>query len=312
MLAANATTTAAGTSIVIDAHEFPWSAIGRINIAGRGRCTATLIGPRHALTAAHCLFNANRKRFYQPFEVRFLPAYQRQIYRLNSRGKKFITPDNYKFSLRPQRPDDAAFDWAIIELEKPLGHITGYLGMRIMSDVQLQEEKRRRAQFVTVGYHVKFGQVQTLQFGCDVVGFPEPKNLNDPNVLQYQADMLVHENCRGSLGESGGPILLLNETGIRVIGVQSASWMIPGISFDTAASLSALVNVAVAGRSALSLRKLKLLQNVSAAPKSDSWISPKPEKTLASLIKQRRDGSTQVSDHLLKLISHAASVAKPQ
>ncbi len=37
--------------IEVNAMEYPWSAIGRVNAGGRGHCTGFLIGERQVLTA---------------------------------------------------------------------------------------------------------------------------------------------------------------------------------------------------------------------------------------------------------------------
>lgn len=50
--------------VVVSGDVFPWRAIGRINLAGRGYCTATLIARDVVLTAAHCLWNRDMGRWY--------------------------------------------------------------------------------------------------------------------------------------------------------------------------------------------------------------------------------------------------------
>ena len=63
--------------IVVAADAPPWSALARLQIPGVGRCTAVLIGPRTALTAAHCLWSARLHRFVPPDMIHVLTRYSR-------------------------------------------------------------------------------------------------------------------------------------------------------------------------------------------------------------------------------------------
>ena len=48
----------------------PFCAIGQLsNAYGRGFCTVFLIGPYHAVTAGHCVYNTTTKRYYRNLDV---------------------------------------------------------------------------------------------------------------------------------------------------------------------------------------------------------------------------------------------------
>ncbi len=295
----------AGTAVVIDAHEFPFSAIGRLNIGGRGRCTAALIGPRHALTAAHCLYNPNTRDFWKPFEVRFLPAYQRGDYRLSARAVRFITPEHYRFAWHPP-PADVALDWAVIELDKPLGEIAGYLGTEVLTPAQVGQARTRGALFFMAGYRKRLGEVQSLQIVCRVLGVFKAKDKAKSETPGKFVDALGHD-CESTGGESGGPLLLLDRRGLRIVAVQSITYPLKDGIVTVAAMLAAMRDPAVAGAAAAVLERLGILGRATTGPKPGGWIALAPVKSLAALRKAAPEAR-----RLADLLRDAAAMAKRQ
>src|SRR5271154_3135713 len=57
---------AAPQRIHVDAAEYPFSAIGRLNVGGHGYCSAVLVAERIVLTAAHCLWLPSENRWWPP------------------------------------------------------------------------------------------------------------------------------------------------------------------------------------------------------------------------------------------------------
>jgi glutamyl endopeptidase len=106
---------------VVDATDFPSSAVGRLALG----CSGAMIGPYHFLTAGHCVTS----------------------------GGGFRSPSQLRVTLGQNGSDDAPFgvaeaefvrvydswqngsawedDWAVITLDRSLGNYTGYFGYRV-------------------------------------------------------------------------------------------------------------------------------------------------------------------------------------
>ncbi|MDY8109294.1 S1 family peptidase [Fulvimarina sp. 2208YS6-2-32] len=113
---ASAGETSGGPRERVDVATAPWSAVGQVNNAAYGRCTGVLIGPRKALTAAHCLYNAQTKRFLQPGSVHFVLGYDRGAYAFATTLSGIEIPEGYD----PARPiETIAYDIAVLHLGAP-------------------------------------------------------------------------------------------------------------------------------------------------------------------------------------------------
>ncbi len=70
--------------LIVEAMEYPWSALGRLNTGGRGFCTGILIGPRLVLSRAHCLYNGTEGRWWATNELHFVAGYQRDTFLIHA------------------------------------------------------------------------------------------------------------------------------------------------------------------------------------------------------------------------------------
>ena len=151
--------------MVVEAMEYPWSAIGRLNTGGRGYCTGVLIGPRLVLASAQCLFDATNGRWWPSSEIYFVAGYQRDqsVIRAGVRAYE-VAPDFVPGAVNTFA--NLANNWALLRLETAIGYAAGWLAVQW----QGEDTRARLADgdgfLLAAGYRRGWGNAVTVELGC--------------------------------------------------------------------------------------------------------------------------------------------------
>jgi hypothetical protein len=101
------------------AEAAAYSAVGRLNIAGRRFCTATLIAPDVVITAAHCLYHPRTRERVPLDEMRFVAGLRLGEAAAVGRPVRAVTRPDFAFDGMADAEGVRA-DLALLALDAPL------------------------------------------------------------------------------------------------------------------------------------------------------------------------------------------------
>lgn len=170
----------------VEAAQYPWSAMGRLNNGLGGHCSGIMVGPRLLATAAHCLWNPRTRAPIPVTSLTFVAGYDRGQYLKASKVARMHPAPGWNLATNNAGTGLAgrADDWALLELEDAVGEAVGWVAVGASP---------RAGQSVTAaGYGKDKAHVPMAHLGCSVLERRGGVFLNDCDAVQ---------------GDSGGPVL---------------------------------------------------------------------------------------------------------
>ncbi len=194
--------------VAVESDAPPWSAIGRVNRRVGGFCTGTVIGPRKALTVAHCLWSRRTKGWLPHQSLHFVAGYRRGHYLADADVTSYTVSPDYDPFAAPTALANLGSDWAVLSLDRDVGSIAGILPL-VARDQSRGPSLVAGTKLIHAGYSQDKAHILTKHEGCTV--------LAAVNIHLFRHD------CDATRGDSGSPLLLKEGGRYRLLAIHVAS-----------------------------------------------------------------------------------------
>ncbi|HKP24263.1 MAG TPA: serine protease [Dongiaceae bacterium] len=180
------------------------AAIGSLDVTGSPEvCTAVLVRQDMIATTSHCL--RPKGRFAQPSQLVFTPSAAGP----RVRGSALVAEGG---SVAPGsiKPDQAETDWALVRITPPLSGIRP-LPLASLSPAMVRAEVAKGARFYSAGYGQGAKDELRSHERCGLLP-PDPNGVTE-GALFFATDCIIR------LGDSGGPVILIQGGQPKLIGL---------------------------------------------------------------------------------------------
>ncbi|MFV0475514.1 MAG: trypsin-like serine peptidase [Pikeienuella sp.] len=179
----------------VEAQE-RWSGVGRLNL-GDAQCTAALVAPDLAVTAAHCVFAHRTGAARRPERVTFVAGYRQGRYKGYSRARRIVVHPDYVHTREPDA-DSVAADLALIWLETPIEDAAPF---------RIAPGLKRGDRVSTISYGRNRPEIASIEPECNVTA---------------RRGGVAALDCDVTFGVSGAPVFREVEGQQRIVAIVSS------------------------------------------------------------------------------------------
>jgi V8-like Glu-specific endopeptidase len=193
-----------------------WEGVGRLDIAGKGFCTAALIQDDLVLTAAHCLYGFNDE-LLAPDRFTFLAGLRNGRAEATRGVSRMVAHPDYIADGPSSDLSGVAMDIAVLKLDRPIRHTR-------IQPFAVSSRPQRGDSIGVVSYGAGREDAPSLEEVCSVLG--------------RQSGSIVM-SCDVEHGSSGSPVFTLADGAPRIVSVVSAMAHVEGDKVSLGTSLEA-------------------------------------------------------------------------